>query len=201
MNSRRGGPPPSAADPHNIAVGTKFNEFRLRSYKHDTEEHHVMMFPDRNSFSVNELVQPVKLYRRRKSWDATSNSDRNKGSEEINMEDSVGGFVKKKKKTLVLREWISTEERQARQLEERPWIFEDSDGRGWNGRLEGGMSSRKTSSGKSKYVLFVNQGSEFRVLPVQKWYRFTQKINYQTLPLEEAELKVCYLVLIISTNF
>ena len=64
-----------------------------------------------------------------------------------------------------------------------PWLLEDFDAQhSFLGRLEGGQGS--------SYVFFVNQGDEFRIIPVSKWYRFAPKLSYHTFTLEEAEKEV-----------
>jgi Transcription initiation factor IIF, alpha subunit (TFIIF-alpha) len=193
MQPGRTQPPPSRP-PHKGDAGIssqappkplKCSEFRLKSYRHGGEERHVMMLPDRGGFNFNELVQPVKLFRKPFENENSSFMKEDRTALEI------GGQTRRKQKTQVLREWLSPDELEARKLDSQPWLLEDSDGRGWQGRLEGGLSQRKThTGGASKYVLFVNQGNEFRVVPISKWYRFSHKITYNTLPLEEAEVKV-----------
>ncbi|OMJ25357.1 Transcription initiation factor IIF subunit alpha [Smittium culicis] len=67
--------------------------------------------------------------------------------------------------------------------ESRPWILEDFDGaQNWTGTLEGGQ--------KSNYVLFVLMDDGFKVVPVDKWYKFSSKIKYSTLTLDEAEIEL-----------
>ncbi|PVU92075.1 hypothetical protein BB559_003855 [Furculomyces boomerangus] len=67
--------------------------------------------------------------------------------------------------------------------ESRPWILEDFDGKqNWTGTLEGGQ--------KSNYVLFVLMEDGFKVVPVNRWYKFAPKVKYDTLTLDEAELEL-----------
>ncbi|KAJ2756563.1 transcription factor IIF subunit tfg1, partial [Coemansia nantahalensis] len=64
--------------------------------------------------------------------------------------------------------------------EARPWVLEDDDEKEvWTGTLEGGQSS--------SYVLFVLAENGFKVVPVDRWYKFAPKLNYKTLTLDEAE--------------
>ncbi|KAJ1918434.1 transcription factor IIF subunit tfg1 [Mycoemilia scoparia] len=64
--------------------------------------------------------------------------------------------------------------------ESRPWMFEDYDAQNsWTGTLEGGQ--------KSNYFLFVLIDDGFKVVPVDRWYNFRQKLKYRTLTIEEAE--------------
>lgn len=71
------------------------------------------------------------------------------------------------------------EDQRVREEEKSPWILEDSEDRVFTGRLEGGQASN--------YVLLVNQGNNFHVVPVAKWYKFNPKIQYRTLSIEDAE--------------
>ncbi|OLY80773.1 Transcription initiation factor IIF subunit alpha [Smittium mucronatum] len=67
--------------------------------------------------------------------------------------------------------------------ESRPWILEDFDGaQNWTGTLEGGQ--------KSNYVLFVLMDDGFKVVPVDRWYKFSSKLKYSTLTLDEAEIEL-----------
>lgn len=42
----------------------------------------------------------------------------------------------------------------------------------------------------NNYFIIINTGKSFRVLPISYWYRFSQKVPYETLTLEEAEAKM-----------
>ncbi|ORX67637.1 Rap30/74 interaction domain-containing protein [Linderina pennispora] len=77
--------------------------------------------------------------------------------------------------------FFADEEQRRLNIEEaRPWVLEDYDEKeSWNGTLEGGQ--------KSDYVLFVLMDDGFKVVPVDRWYKFTPKLKYQTLTLDEAE--------------
>ncbi|KAI8323167.1 Rap30/74 interaction domain-containing protein [Martensiomyces pterosporus] len=77
--------------------------------------------------------------------------------------------------------FFADEEQRRLNIEEaRPWVLEDYDEKeSWTGSLEGGQ--------KSNYVLFVLMDDGFKVIPVDRWYKFTPKLKYQTLTLDEAE--------------
>lgn len=89
-----------------------------------------------------------------------------------------------KKKTKIIFQGDEEEiDEQTREAEAVPWLLEDYDAQhSFVGRLEGGQNSN--------YVFFVNQGDEFRIIPVNKWYRFQSKLSYHTLTIEEAETQV-----------
>lgn len=75
------------------------------------------------------------------------------------------------------------EERKKKEIEAAPWVIEDDDGQNnWTGQLEGGQHAN--------YVLFVFSTDGFKVVPADKWYKFTPKIQYATLTAEEAEEQV-----------
>lgn len=61
-----------------------------------------------------------------------------------------------------------------------PWHLEDADGKNvWSGSYEAALSESN--------VAFVIDGSAFRMVPLEKWYRFTPKSRFQALSLEQAE--------------
>ncbi|KAJ2027485.1 transcription factor IIF subunit tfg1 [Coemansia sp. S610] len=84
-----------------------------------------------------------------------------------------------KKKTKQV--FFADEEKRRLDIEEaRPWVLEDDDEKEvWTGSLEGGQNST--------YVLFVLTDDGFKVVPVDRWYKFTPKLKYKTLTLDEAE--------------
>lgn len=62
-----------------------------------------------------------------------------------------------------------------------PWHIEDFDNKNtWVGNLEGALSD-------GCQAIFVMDGNCFRMIPVEKWYKFTQRSNFKTLSIEEAE--------------
>ncbi|KAF9583432.1 hypothetical protein BGW38_009490 [Lunasporangiospora selenospora] len=72
------------------------------------------------------------------------------------------------------------EERRKKEIESAPWVVEDYDNQNvWTGQLEGGQHAN--------YVLFVFTDDGFKVVPADKWYKFSPKLQYATLTAEEAE--------------
>jgi transcription initiation factor TFIIF subunit alpha len=63
-----------------------------------------------------------------------------------------------------------------------PWILRDAEQHTFQGTVEGSQSSN--------YVLFVNAQNGFKVIPVQKWYKFSKKVEPKVTSLEEAEEKL-----------
>ena len=64
-----------------------------------------------------------------------------------------------------------------------PWHLEDADGRNaWFGNYEAALSDIN--------VIFVVEGSSFRMIPAEKWYKFTQKAQFKTFTIEEAESRL-----------
>lgn len=62
-----------------------------------------------------------------------------------------------------------------------PWHIEDFDNKNtWVGNLEGALSD-------GSQAIFVMDGNCFRMIPVEKWYKFAQRSNFKTLSIEEAE--------------
>ncbi|KAH9897286.1 hypothetical protein F4778DRAFT_745135 [Xylariomycetidae sp. FL2044] len=72
-------------------------------------------------------------------------------------------------------------ERDIRYEESLPWHLEDADGKNvWVGQYEAPLS-------ESKVALMISNGG-FRMLPLEKWYRFTSKRgSFKPLSIEEAE--------------
>ncbi|KAK9453188.1 hypothetical protein V1511DRAFT_505875 [Dipodascopsis uninucleata] len=72
------------------------------------------------------------------------------------------------------------EERRLRYEEYYPWLIEDFDGKNtWVGNYEAAQSD--------SYVLFVFDEDGFKMVPAEKWYKFTPRNKYATLSLDEAE--------------
>ncbi|KAI7861830.1 hypothetical protein BDF14DRAFT_1863800 [Spinellus fusiger] len=85
-------------------------------------------------------------------------------------------FKKRTKQIFLAKE----DTRELKEQEQRPWILEDYDGQNsFTGTLEGGQ--------RSDYVFFVLTENGFKVVPVDRWYKFQPKRTYRTLTLEEAE--------------
>ena len=80
-----------------------------------------------------------------------------------------------------------TEEQKARSKlryeEALPWHLEDFDNRStWVGTYEAALSET--------YAMMVQgQDGVFRMMPLEKWYKFTQKNQFKTLTIEEAETR------------
>jgi transcription initiation factor TFIIF subunit alpha len=64
-----------------------------------------------------------------------------------------------------------------------PWFLEDGDGQNtWQGSYESNLSGVN--------AMLVTDGPVFRMVPIEKWYRFTQKPNFKTFTIEEAEAQL-----------
>lgn len=59
------------------------------------------------------------------------------------------------------------------------WILEDYDGQN--------TSTGRMLDQRGKYVFFINEGDSFRVVPINKWYKFTSRPTFKPLSIEEAE--------------
>ncbi|KAI9249490.1 hypothetical protein BDA99DRAFT_523940 [Phascolomyces articulosus] len=85
-------------------------------------------------------------------------------------------FKKRTKQIYLAKE----DTRQLKEEEHKPWILEDYDSQNsFTGTYEGGQ--------RSDYVFFVVSGNDFKVVPVDRWYKFQAKRNFRTFTLEEAE--------------
>jgi len=61
-----------------------------------------------------------------------------------------------------------------------PWHLEDADNKNtWVGNYEAALSDTN--------VIFVVEGSTFRMIPVEKWYKFSAKNQFKGFSIEEAE--------------
>ncbi|KAJ2744782.1 transcription factor IIF subunit tfg1 [Coemansia sp. BCRC 34301] len=118
-----------------------------------------------------ESTAPIPLYRERPKADINLIADR--GGARSNKRNLF------KKRTRQV--YFADEEKRRLDIEEaRPWVLEDDDeSEVWTGSLEGGQNST--------YVLFVLTDDGFKVVPVDRWYKFTPKLRYKTLTLDEAE--------------
>ncbi|KAG0012019.1 hypothetical protein BGZ81_001814 [Podila clonocystis] len=85
-------------------------------------------------------------------------------------------FKKKTRQIYIANE----DERKKKEIESAPWVIEDYDSQNnFTGQLEGGQHAN--------YVLFVFSDDGFKVVPADKWYKFSPKLQYATLTAEEAE--------------
>jgi len=64
-----------------------------------------------------------------------------------------------------------------------PWHLEDADNKNtWVGNYEAALSDTN--------VIFVIDGASFKMIPIEKWYKFTPKGQFKTYTIEEAEAKM-----------
>ncbi|POS86632.1 hypothetical protein EPUL_001380 [Erysiphe pulchra] len=80
----------------------------------------------------------------------------------------------------------SEEDKKASDLryeEALPWHLEDADNRNtWVGNYEAALSDMN--------VAFVIQDGVFKMIPIEKWYRFSSKGQFKTYTIDEAEAKM-----------
>lgn len=91
-----------------------------------------------------------------------------------------------RKKAEVVEYQDPAEEQQCRE-EKTPWLLEDSEQRAFVGKY---VQTKITEDHKSTYYAMVRDKHEIRLYRVHKWYKFSPKIQYETLTLEEAEEKI-----------
>ncbi|KAG0333704.1 hypothetical protein BG000_008946 [Podila horticola] len=196
------------------APGT-FTDYKLVSTSHDVL-HHVMRFHGNKDVNPAGFSAPVKLHRKRnenqyyRNYQNYYNNKYNKGAQgstgasagddkkgavpgasgapatgaDTSLIAPYGGGVRNKqmlfkKKTRQI--YIANEdERKKKEIESAPWVIEDYDSQNnFTGQLEGGQHAN--------YVLFVFSDDGFKVVPADKWYKFSPKLQYTTLTAEEAE--------------
>lgn len=86
----------------------------------------------------------------------------------------------KKAKQVIHRD---EEAKKLRYEEYYPWVMEDYSGKNtWVGNYEAAQSD--------SYCVFVFHGNGFKMVPVEKFYKFTPRNQYATLTLEEAEKRM-----------
>lgn len=86
----------------------------------------------------------------------------------------------KKAKQVIHRD---EEAKKLRYEEYYPWVMEDFSGKNtWVGNYEAAQSDA--------YCVFVFHGNGFKMVPVEKFYKFTPRNQYATLTLEEAEKRM-----------
>ena len=152
---------------------------------------HNVMVLNSSTAKLSDFTQPIRMFRDKNSA-LIQEAPAKAGQPEAAGKIAVGGGSitapgskpSFKKKTKIFFQGDEEEfDEQVRETESVPWLLEDHDAQhSFVGKLEGGQSSN--------YVFFVNQGDEFRIIPVNKWYRFQSKLSYHTLSLEEAETQV-----------
>jgi transcription initiation factor TFIIF subunit alpha len=72
-------------------------------------------------------------------------------------------------------------DRKLRYEEYFPWHIEDFDYKNtWVGNLESGLSN-------GSYAMFVMKERSFQMVPIEKWYKFTQRNVFKNFTIEEAE--------------
>jgi transcription initiation factor TFIIF subunit alpha len=64
-----------------------------------------------------------------------------------------------------------------------PWVLEDAENKHtWVGTYEAALSSAN--------VILVIDGNSFKMVPIEKWYKFTPKNQFKTMTIEEAEAQM-----------
>ncbi|KGG50231.1 hypothetical protein DI09_7p100 [Mitosporidium daphniae] len=142
----------------------KYSEYKIKSFLQSTN-YHVMLMPEKGGGALpfSEFVPPVRLYRNSK--DAISEASPPMDGEE----NLASSNPRLKRRSQIITHFESPTQKALKAEEAAPWVLEDGDGKSYSSRLEGGQ--------QQKYVLF---GAEFRVLLVNKWYRFSPRLSLST---------------------
>ncbi|KAJ1728896.1 transcription factor IIF subunit tfg1 [Coemansia biformis] len=213
----RSGPKPPTADANVPATDTRAStDYTLMSATRK-RTHNVMRFLSERTVDLETFAAPVKMRRRNREYYRLKNKKRNeermaqqqqqeqelqqsqpqggagaagmmqreeRPKVDINLIADAGGARRNKRNLFKKRTkqvFFANEDKRRLDIEEaRPWVLEDDDEKEvWTGTLEGGQSS--------SYVLFVLADDGFKVVPVDRWYKFAPKLNYKALTLDEAE--------------
>jgi transcription initiation factor TFIIF subunit alpha len=97
------------------------------------------------------------------------------------------GYTRREPKTEQIWRTDKTEDDKKRSdlryEESLPWHLEDAEGKNsWVGLYEAALSDVN--------VIFVVENGAFKMIPVEKWYKFTQKAQFKTFTIEEAEAQL-----------
>ncbi|ORZ11673.1 hypothetical protein BCR41DRAFT_356735 [Lobosporangium transversale] len=159
------------------AIPENHTDYKLVSTSRDVL-HHVMRFHGTKEVDPSTFTAPVKLQRKRNE---TNHYYRGYNYQnKYNNQNNKTGDDKKDGATTGAGGGANGEERKKKEIEAAPWVIEDYDSKNnWTGQLEGGQHAN--------YVLFVFSDDGFKVVPADKWYKFSPKIPYTTLTAEEAE--------------
>ncbi|KAI9269862.1 hypothetical protein BY458DRAFT_510643 [Sporodiniella umbellata] len=187
-----------------------FDEFQLLSSEKQGQ-HHLMDFKTNKKVDFKTFTPPVKLHRKEpdripyrqyiqqlqqqnnKAQQANAGSSAEvqpptshgpKTGADTSLIAPMGGATRNKQMLFKKRTkqiYLAKEDtRELKEQEHRPWILEDIEGQNnFTGTLEGGQ--------RSDYMLFVLAENGFKVVPVDRWYKFQPKRNFKTLSIEEAE--------------
>lgn len=152
-------------------------EYKLRSIASTNYIHNVMTLAG-PPVNLADFTTPIRLIRDPSSrGEGGEGSMLGRGSDDEEKQDP--STLRRKRKTRLIQPEEDEENSALKAQEKAPWLLEDFDGQ------HSYVSQLLTPD--AKYVIFVNQGNEFRVLLASKWYKFSPKLTYRPLTLEEAE--------------
>lgn len=193
FNGQPGGPAAQALPP------ITSQDFPLMSSS-KSEIHNIMNFKSVKPVKLETFTPPLKLQRKDPNAPPPTPKSQNPdaAAETVNEEPTrgpktgadtsliapMGGATRNKQMLFKKRTrqiFLAKEDtRKLREEEQKPWVLEDFDNQNaFVGTLEGGQMS--------DYMLFVFAENGFKVVPVDKWYKFNPKISYQVMSLDEAE--------------
>lgn len=134
-------------------------KFKLILTKSDQTKRTLLLLPT----DMSSLQSPIEMKREKKY-------------EEVNNSIQLNNFSKKRSE---IKEHFDPKYEKIMKEESNPPIISSSDGRSFKGRY--------LDNSSNNYYVFINTGKAFKVIPIKKWYKFSQKINYDILSLDEAE--------------
>ncbi|KAK9237349.1 hypothetical protein V1525DRAFT_377352 [Lipomyces kononenkoae] len=195
------------------AAKYKYTDYRLRAFNPEEradKRFHVMKFYSRQNVDPTSFQQPVTMHRKdprvlryqaQRKEDEANNAkqgeqsgdkmedvkpDIDKGTVAPQPEGTVAPDGQRRSKKHAFQKKtrqvynVNENERKLRYEEYYPWLIEDFEGKNtWVGNYEAAQSDC--------YVLFVFDEDGFKMVPAEKWYKFTPRNKYTTLSLDEAE--------------
>lgn len=148
-------------------------EYKVRCTTLSNFDHNIMILAGQ-PVNISEFSEPVRLAKDpSKSILAGVNDD--SGDEEISKKPTS---FRQKKRTRVISGKDDNSIMQS-SPDDIPWALEDYDGQH--------SYVSQAIDPDSRYVIFVNEGNEFRIIIVKKWFKFTPKLVYNPMSLREAE--------------
>jgi transcription initiation factor TFIIF subunit alpha len=120
----------------------------------------------------------------RKKRKATDDISRQDGAVKKLEKDTDWKYPTLNRKKRKATEKVYRQDEEAKKLRyerELPWFVEDFDNKNtWQGQIENNLSN-------GPYAAFVLEDGTFRMVPIQNYYKFTEKNKFKPLSVEEAE--------------
>lgn len=169
--------PPEIVNPYDPSEDQFQRPLRLqRRFPHDTPKDPLPVNPEDDKEREKEAIRKAERQAEREANQAQiAPTDKTAAAKKRQP------FKKKTEDVYHPQDTADSQKRAKLRYEEgRPWHLEDFTGKNsWVGTYEEPLSET--------HAMFVLEGSGFRMVPLEKWYRFAPTARYQTMNLDEAE--------------